>query len=235
MADTTQTKSDNIEREQRILDAAVGLFVHYGFDKTTVSDIAKQAGISKGAIYLHFDSKDALFEALLVREIQRYSEHWISLLEDDENGGTIGGMYKNSLYALDASPFMAAIFKQDSRVLGSYIRKPDNFFRKQAEAGNHRYHFVQMMQDAGAMRADVDASVIAHIMDMLAYGLVSMGEIKNENMIPPAQDVIEGIALIMDSALTVEGSDKEAGMAVIRQIVSAAREQFQKSQISRQE
>ena len=41
-------KSDNKEREQRILDAAAELFVHYGYDKTTVSDIARQAGVSKG-------------------------------------------------------------------------------------------------------------------------------------------------------------------------------------------
>ncbi|MCB0031981.1 MAG: helix-turn-helix transcriptional regulator, partial [Anaerolineales bacterium] len=43
-------KSDNPERETRILQAAAQLFAHYGFDKTTVSDIAREAGVSKGAI-----------------------------------------------------------------------------------------------------------------------------------------------------------------------------------------
>ncbi|MEM7028378.1 MAG: helix-turn-helix domain-containing protein, partial [Chloroflexota bacterium] len=42
------TKSDNKEREERILDAASNLFVHYGYDKTTVDDIAREAGVSKG-------------------------------------------------------------------------------------------------------------------------------------------------------------------------------------------
>ena len=72
-------KSDNEQREQRILDAALDLFVHYGYDKTTVSDIAHEAGVSKGAIYLHFESKDDLFEALLIRELTLYSETFASL------------------------------------------------------------------------------------------------------------------------------------------------------------
>jgi AcrR family transcriptional regulator len=62
--------SANKEREKRILDAAAALFTHYGFDKTTVSDIAAEAGVSKGAIYLHFESKENLLEALLLRELQ---------------------------------------------------------------------------------------------------------------------------------------------------------------------
>jgi len=58
----------NPERERRILEAAAKLIAHYGFDKTTVSDIANEAGISKGAVYLHYKSKDDLFDALIIHE-----------------------------------------------------------------------------------------------------------------------------------------------------------------------
>ncbi len=53
------TDSSNPERAQRILDAAANLIAHYGYDKTTVDDIARAAGVSKGAIYLHYRSKEA--------------------------------------------------------------------------------------------------------------------------------------------------------------------------------
>ena len=150
-ANKPDTKSSNPEREQRILDAAADLFVHYGYDKTTVSDIARAAGVSKGAIYLHFESKDALFEGLLMREVMAYQTRWLALIEADPKGGTIGGMYKNVLYALNSSAFMAAMFRQDSRVLGSYLRKKGNLFKSNQE-GASRYHFVKMMQEAGAIR-----------------------------------------------------------------------------------
>ena len=219
-------KSDNEEREQRILDAAADLFVHYGYDKTTVDDIARQAGVSKGAIYLHFKSKDELFEGLLVRETMVYHEKWLQLIDADPKGGTIGGMYKNVLYALNSSPFMSAMFRRDGRVLGNYLRKPNNFFRRQNQST--RYEFVKMMQDAGAIRQDIDPKVIAHIMNMLAYGLVAMDEIMAAEFIPPADDVIEGIAEIMDRALTPDdGGNNEAGKAILRQISEAGRQQFE--------
>ena len=82
-------KSDNEEREQRILDAAASLFTHFGYDKTTVSDIASEAGVSKGAIYLHFDSKEMLFEGLLTREMWVFSEVWLDSLQSDPDGGTL--------------------------------------------------------------------------------------------------------------------------------------------------
>jgi AcrR family transcriptional regulator len=58
-------------RDERLLDAAADLIVRLGYDKTTISDIASQAGVAKGAIYLHWASKDDLFEALIIREMRR--------------------------------------------------------------------------------------------------------------------------------------------------------------------
>lgn len=221
-------KSSNKEREQRILEAAAELFVHYGYDKTTVSDIAHRAGVSKGAIYLHFESKDALLEGVIIHETMAYAEHWLQLIEADAKGGTLGGMYKNSLYALSSSDFMAAMFKQDGRVLGSYLRKPDNFFRtmREQQEESDRFVFVKLMQEAGAMRQDIDAKVIAHIMDILAYGLVGMDDVLPKEKMPPMDAIIEGIADIMDRALTPPDGDTEAGKAIIQQIAEAGRQQF---------
>lgn len=223
------TKSENEERRQRILGVAADLIVHYGYDKTTVSDIAREAGISKGAIYLHFDSKEALFEELIIRELQVYTEIWLDRLEADVAGGTMAGLYKNSLYAMNSRPFMMALFRRDDRILGNYLRKPENLFQKfrQQQAESERFVFVKMMQEAGAIRQDLDAKVIAHVMDILAYGLVGMGDVLPQADIPPLEDVIEGIAAIMDRALTpVDGGNPEAGKAIVRQIAEEGRQRL---------
>ncbi len=230
-------RSENEEREQRILDAALDLIVHYGYDKTTVSDIAQAAGVSKGAIYLHFTSKDELFEALLLREIQSYSAHWFDLIERDPLGGTMAGIYKNVLYAMHASPFIMALFKQDRRILGSYLRKPNNLY----SSGSYglRAQFIKVMQEAGAVRPDVDPKVIGHVMNMLAYGLVSMDEIMDEDEIPPLDDVIEGIADLMGRALqpedTPEEVTSEAGKAALRQIRTAAEQAIEDYQTKKED
>lgn len=53
------------ETRSRILDSAIKLFATRGYNKASVDDICAEAGISKGAFYHHFESKQALFAALL--------------------------------------------------------------------------------------------------------------------------------------------------------------------------
>jgi AcrR family transcriptional regulator len=56
-------------RPDEVLDAALELFMEKGFAATRVDDIAKRAGLSKGAVYLYFPSKEAVLEALVRRAI----------------------------------------------------------------------------------------------------------------------------------------------------------------------
>jgi AcrR family transcriptional regulator len=56
-------------RINQILDAALVEFSAKGFNATRIEDIAKRAGLSKGGLYAHFESKDAVFEALLNRTL----------------------------------------------------------------------------------------------------------------------------------------------------------------------
>ncbi|PKP69325.1 MAG: TetR/AcrR family transcriptional regulator [Alphaproteobacteria bacterium HGW-Alphaproteobacteria-4] len=56
-------------RPDEVLDAALALFVAQGYGHTTVDQIARRAGLSKGAVYLYFPSKKALLEGLVRRAI----------------------------------------------------------------------------------------------------------------------------------------------------------------------
>ena len=51
------------ETERRILNAALDLMRDRGFDKVSIRDICKEAGITTGAFYHHFSSKEALLES----------------------------------------------------------------------------------------------------------------------------------------------------------------------------
>ncbi|HZY49828.1 MAG TPA: TetR/AcrR family transcriptional regulator [Devosia sp.] len=56
-------------RPDEVLDAALVLFIERGFAATRVEDIATQAGLSKGAVYLYFPSKEAILEGLVKRAV----------------------------------------------------------------------------------------------------------------------------------------------------------------------
>jgi AcrR family transcriptional regulator len=61
---------DRAERQARIERAAEQVFAHRGVNAATMDDIARQSGVSKGALYLHFESKEQLYLSLAVRALQ---------------------------------------------------------------------------------------------------------------------------------------------------------------------
>jgi TetR/AcrR family transcriptional regulator, acrAB operon repressor len=62
-----RTKEEAAATRDSILDAAERLFVEQGVSRTTLQHIASAAGVTRGAIYWHFDDKAALFTAMMDR------------------------------------------------------------------------------------------------------------------------------------------------------------------------
>lgn len=63
------------QRRDEIVAAAKEVFARKGFHATTIADIAKQAGLAYGLIYWYFESKDALFHALMAVEEEALRTH----------------------------------------------------------------------------------------------------------------------------------------------------------------
>jgi len=61
-------------RPDEILDAALFVFVEAGFSAAKMDIIARQAGVSKGALYLYFDSKEAMLRALIERSVGKVAK-----------------------------------------------------------------------------------------------------------------------------------------------------------------
>lgn len=65
------TEEQQAHRRSHILDAAERCFARHGFHRSTMQLICKEAGISAGALYLYFPSKEALIEGMVERDRQQ--------------------------------------------------------------------------------------------------------------------------------------------------------------------
>jgi AcrR family transcriptional regulator len=223
----TQSSDGYDKRQKHILDVAAELVQRQGYDKTTMSDIADAAGVSRGIVYLHFANKDAIFEALIQREFLRYAEAWLEYIESDAQAGTVGGLYRAVHYAINSNPLMAAIVKRDRQVFGNYLRKPDSPLAAMSSS-TLRTEFIQALQEAGVVRKDVEPPIIAQLNDILSFGLLGMYGVEYVDNAAQFDDLIEVIADMLDRYLTPpDGADLAAGKAVIRQLANRSREQFE--------
>ncbi|MEZ5066355.1 MAG: TetR/AcrR family transcriptional regulator [bacterium] len=69
---TSPSRLPAAERRERILAACAGVFAEHGFAGTRTRDLAEACGVSEAILYRHFRGKEALFEAVLEREIGRF-------------------------------------------------------------------------------------------------------------------------------------------------------------------
>lgn len=61
-------------REKEILDAAGRVFAEYGYRKTTIGDIVREAGVARATVYKYFGTKEEIFTAVLKREFREILE-----------------------------------------------------------------------------------------------------------------------------------------------------------------
>jgi len=60
--------SEDDGKVREILEAAARAFARYGFRKTTMGDVVREAGVARGTVYKHFSDKEELFQAVLGSE-----------------------------------------------------------------------------------------------------------------------------------------------------------------------
>ena len=80
-----QRKDKSQAMREKILNTATQLFIQKGSEKTSMQDIAQTAGISKGAIYHHFKSKDEIVVAVMRSRQELMEEEMKQWLKATEN------------------------------------------------------------------------------------------------------------------------------------------------------
>src|SRR5690606_7547049 len=73
---------DPVKRKQ-IIEGARRVFIDMGFDAASMNDITREAGVSKGTIYVYFANKEELFEAIVEDERCAIFQNLYEALESD--------------------------------------------------------------------------------------------------------------------------------------------------------
>lgn len=164
-----QTRERREARAQRILDAASTLFLHDGYDKTTIEDIAREAGVGKGTLYLHWDSREALFAALLLREKVAMAEDIKQRIAGDPAGALLHGLLKHAALALIQRQLLKAALLRDTEVFGEVVqREQSSALSTEVLAGFTVY--LETLRQQGLVRADLSLQATATLFSSIFTG-----------------------------------------------------------------
>ncbi len=159
-----------------ILAAAANLFARYGYDKTSVDDIAKLAHKAKTSMYYHFDSKLSIFKGCLENEFHRLKENMDAVME--ANGEISAKCLAEYLMArVELMPKMS-VYKNYLCGLaingrGGDLKETADAVRKDFDAYEYQYFYdtAQTGREVGVFSDKVSSSAFAKMMIVLLKGL----------------------------------------------------------------
>ncbi len=160
------------EAKTRILKAANQVFNEKGYRQATMDDVAKKIGVSKGALYLYFPSKEDLFEAICRTQPLALKEILYSSFSDGKNPvGSASGFFDKMLKQYGSNPGLGfEIFSEASRNPGlrRVLRKTQDEFTEILTG------FLEQMRKKQLVSGDLDLVSLARALIALYNGLESM-------------------------------------------------------------
>jgi len=214
-------------REERILDAATTLLVRWGYRKTTIDDVAREAGVGKGTIYLHWKDKNELFRAAIWREQQRYSEEMQRRLAADPEGGLLHRITIHGMLAALSNPLMAAIFRGNSDIFNGFLGAYDPGFLNQLLGDTDTY--IVELQHRGLIRADIPAPIITYLLTALKFGIINSPDLINQEHIPGMEQLTAALSDLIRRWLEPEQlpSESESGKQLFSDLLKKVKESEQ--------
>ena len=172
-----RTKEEAAATRDSILDAAEKLFVEQGVSRTTLQHIATEAGVTRGAIYWHFDDKGALFNAMMERAILPL-EAEMQVLDQVESDDPLVDLRNHMLAVLDRTVndpgarrvFEIATLKVEfvGEMDAVRQRRQDNLANWKSRAERR----IRLAADKGLIARDIDAARVALGLWTMIDGLI---------------------------------------------------------------
>lgn len=151
------------DKREAILRAAISVFAHNGYFNSKVADIARQAGVADGTVYLYFKSKEEILHSIFDRSVEEAlgaARKRVKRISDPrEKLRQIAHMH---LERLGADRDLAVVFQVE-------LRGSTKFMEEFSAAGFAEYLALirstfEEGQRAGLFRADLNARVVAKVL-----------------------------------------------------------------------
>ncbi|HLO29074.1 MAG TPA: helix-turn-helix domain-containing protein [Anaerolineales bacterium] len=224
-----------LERAHRILDAAATLILRWGYNKTTIDDIARQAGVAKGTIYLHWKTREELFAALVHRERLAFAKDFRKRISADPAGATLRGIVKHSALATLNRPLLKALLLRDRDVLGKLAQGEFSDVAYIDRVQSFRA-YLESLREQDLIRTDLSLREQLYVWSVVYSGFFLGGPMMPGEIALPDEEAAAMMAETIhrtfetDRAVSLDEWQpiSQAYMASVDRLIALAEEQFRK-------
>lgn len=157
------------QRAQRILDAAAGLVLRWGYKRVTIEEIAKHAGIGKGTVYLHFPTRAWLFMCVLMRESLELVDDLVAAIRRDPAALMPAEQARLTYLGVQRRPLLRAMFGRDIDLLGDLAHEAAIEPLRTLKI-DFAGELFALLREHGLMRTDLDIDTQRYLLSAVQTG-----------------------------------------------------------------
>jgi AcrR family transcriptional regulator len=161
------------DKQDRVLRAAQIEFAANGYHKANINDICLRAGISNGALYKYFKNKSALYEAVIMRQVEGKDEYMRTVVGSDASClAKIRMLMENTQTDIDARNDTFRILLQlGASDMNAFARK----VTRRIETTSFKHIRAILMQgiERGEIKSGIDIDMTAYLINSMCFFLYS--------------------------------------------------------------
>ncbi len=147
-------KKKSNQKHHRIIQAATKIFAKKGFFQAKVSDIAREAGVADGTIYLYFDNKDDILISLFEEQMKKVLDNMVErLAQEDDPARKLEEFALTHLRLIEENKDVAEIIQVELRQSSKFMKEYKN--ERFAEYLELIADVIRVGQEKGVFRQDV--------------------------------------------------------------------------------
>ena len=159
-------RNDRGDKRERILIAAERIFARHGFFAARVSEIAREAGVADGTIYLYFKSKDDLLISLFENRMKQVNDELRRAIADRQPAEQLRAFIRTYLQLVSDEPTVAEVLTIELRQSSKFMKEYDN---------PQFADFLRMLGGIiadGQARGELDPAIPSHIAARMIFGIL---------------------------------------------------------------
>jgi AcrR family transcriptional regulator len=167
---------EKLQRRNNIIEAAEKTFFTKGFENSTMDDVAEAAELSKGTLYLYFESKEELFSEIAKRGQQLLEEYFIKAIQNKENGlkkvRAIGQAFIK--FFREHSEYHEAMLYGHSKKEAGELTIDERIDQKEKENKNVFVNSIIEGINDGSIRQDIDPVIVSFLLWGQTMGVLQL-------------------------------------------------------------
>jgi AcrR family transcriptional regulator len=168
-----RARVDRRVRADRILDTARDLLLSWGYRRVTIDELARRAGVGKGTIYLHWRSREEVFQAVSAREAAAMTDAIVGALRNDPAEVALHRYLRRLFVEAMNRPVLRALYTRDADTLDTLLAAASHQRMEETKLGVNRDYLGALAAEA-MLRPDLDLTDLDYTLPTIVFGFFAV-------------------------------------------------------------